>query len=116
MYEFILPTDAFQVGGERQDASRPAQGFQAESPDPEGFALQVPDTVLRRHVLQLLEMLPGEPPARGHENDDSKSFTTGSYSFGGGIAGLRKNRVCGNCSVPGIESTPTQRFRECKNS
>ena len=85
MYEFILPTDAFQVGGERQAALRPKRGFQADSPDPEGFALQLPDTVEKQHILQLLEMLPGEPPARGHEVADSKSFTTGSFSFGGGL-------------------------------
>ena len=58
----FVPTAAFQVGGERQAALQPKQGFQADSPDPEGFALQLPDTVEKQHILQLLEMLPGEPP------------------------------------------------------
>ena len=41
--------------------------------------------------LQVFDLLPGEAPSRGQATEGSKSFVVGSYSVGGGLAGLRRN-------------------------
>ena len=45
----------------------------------------------KEQLLQIFELLPGETPSRGQAEEDSKSFIVGSYSIGGGLAGIRRN-------------------------
>ena len=45
----------------------------------------------KEQLLQVFELLPGETPSRGQAEEDSKSFIVGSYSVGGGLAGIRRN-------------------------
>ena len=62
--------------------------------DPEKLAahfLERGTTPTEDMVLQVFDLLPGEAPSRGQVTEDSKSFVVGSYSVGGGLAGLRRN-------------------------
>ena len=43
----------------------------------------------REEVMELLETLKGEEPARGVAEEGTKSWTSGTFSHGGGLAGLR---------------------------
>ena len=45
----------------------------------------------KEQLLRIFDLLPGEAPSRGQVEEDSKSFVVGSYSVGGGLAGIRRN-------------------------
>ena len=63
-----------------------ARALQAET-----FAKSIPKIVTKQHLVQLLALLPGSTPSRGEETEETKSFVTGAYSHGGGIAGMRQS-------------------------
>ena len=51
----------------------------------------IPSKVSAQDIVQLLSYLPGKASARGQITPESKSFTSGAFAHGGGVAGLRQN-------------------------
>ena len=81
----------------------------------------------RGEIVQLFELLPGDPPARGEPGPDSKSFTVGAFSRGGGLAGIRSNTdkfpeftkmLCRfiDALQPGFEYTAAAIFRNLRTA
>ena len=83
-WDFILPAAA-SIGG----AIRSTAGdLHEDSLEATAASILVPS---RQQLLQIIEGLPGEKPSRGDVMPGTKSFTTGAYSVGGGLAGVRAN-------------------------
>ena len=71
----------------------PAVVSQQVISDAEQYARGIPTKVSAQDIVQLLSYLPGEASARGQVTPESKSFTSGAFAHGGGVAGLRQNTV-----------------------
>ena len=83
-WDFVLPAAA-SVGG----TMRTTAGDSYEDPlEAMAASILVPS---HQQLLQIIEGLPGEKPSRGEILPGTKSFTTGAYSVGGGLAGVRSN-------------------------
>ena len=83
-WDFVLPAAA-SVGG----AIRSTAGdLHEDSLKTMAASILVPSS---QQLLQIIEFLPGEKPSRGDVMPGAKSFTTGAYSVGGGLAGVRAN-------------------------